>query len=70
MRPHAGVTVLLCAPVVDAVMEGKRVVGIVVDTPKGLRTVRAKVVVDATGDGRVAMASGAECTVAGEDGRS
>ena len=63
----AGVTVLLCAPVVDAVMEGRRIVGIVVDTPKGLRNVRAKVVVDATGDGRVAMASGAVCKI-GRDG--
>ena len=63
----AGVTVLLCAPVVDAVMEGNRIVGIVVDTPKGLRNVRAKVVIDATGDGRVAMASGAECKI-GRDG--
>ena len=63
----AGVTVLLCAPVVDAVMEGNRIVGIVVDTPKGLRNIRAKVVIDATGDGRVAMASGAECKI-GRDG--
>ena len=44
----AGVTVLLCAPVVDAQMEGTRVTGLTVDTPKGLRTIRAKVVVDAT----------------------
>ena len=63
----AGVTVLLCTSVVDAVMEGKRIVGIVVDTPKGLRNIRAKVVIDATGDGRVAMASGAEFRV-GRDG--
>ena len=63
----AGVTVLLCAPVIDAVMEGNRIVGIVVDTPKGLRNVRAKVVIDATGDGRVAMASGAVCKI-GRDG--
>ena len=31
----AGVTVILCASVVDAVMEGRRIVGLVVDTPKG-----------------------------------
>lgn len=55
----AGVTVLLCAPVVDAVMEGSRVAGAVVDTPKGLRKIRARAVVDATGDGRVATAAGA-----------
>ena len=59
----AGVTVLLCAPAVDAVMDGKRIQGVVVDTPKGLRTIRARVVVDATGDGRVAMEAGAECKI-------
>ena len=63
----AGVTVLLCAPVVDAVLEGNRVTGVIVDTPKGLRRIAAKVIVDATGDGRVAMAAGAECRV-GRDG--
>ena len=59
----AGVTVLLCASVVDAVMDGNRVRGLVVDTPKGLRTISAKVVVDATGDGRVATAAGATVRV-------
>ena len=59
----AGVTVLLCAPVVDAQMEGPRVTGLTVDTPKGLRIIRAKVVVDATGDGRVATAAGAEVKI-------
>jgi len=56
----AGVTVLLCAPAVDAVMEGGRVAGVVVDTPAGPRRIVAKAVVDATGDGRVAAAAGAE----------
>ena len=59
----AGVTVLLCASVVDAVMDGNCVRGLVVDTPKGLRTIAAKVVVDATGDGRVATAAGATVRV-------
>ncbi len=56
----AGVSVLLCASVVDAVMDGNRVVGLVVDTPKGLRRISAKAFVDATGDGRVAASAGAE----------
>ena len=64
---EAGVTVLLCAPVVDAVLDGNRVAGLLVDTPKGLRTISAKVVVDATGDGRVAAAAGAEFRI-GRDG--
>ncbi len=59
----AGVTVLLCASVVDAVMDGNCVRGLVVDTPKGLRTISARVVVDATGDGRVATAAGATVRV-------
>ena len=59
----AGVTVLLCSSVVDAVMDGNRVRGLVVDTPKGLRTISARVVIDATGDGRVAMAAGATVKV-------
>jgi len=59
----AGVTVLLCSSVVDAVMGGNRVRGLVVDTPKGLRTISSKVVVDATGDGRVAMAAGASVKI-------
>ena len=63
----AGVTVLLCAPVIDAILEGNRVAGVVIDTPQGLRRIDAKVVIDATGDGRVAMAAGAEYRV-GRDG--
>ncbi len=63
----AGVTVLLCAPVVDAIMDGNRIAGVVVDTPQGLRRISAKVVVDATGDGRVAVAAGAEFRI-GRDG--
>ena len=59
----AGVTVLLCSSVVDVVMDGNCVRGLVVDTPKGLRTISAKVVVDATGDGRVAMSAGAEVKI-------
>ena len=60
---EAGVTVLLCAPVLDAQMEGQRVTGLTIDTPNGLRTIHAKVVVDATGDGRVATAAGAEVKI-------
>lgn len=55
----AGVGILLCASAVDALKTGDRVVGVVVDTPKGLRTIYAKVVIDATGDGRIAAAAGA-----------
>ena len=57
----AGVGILLGSSVVDVLKEGTRVTGVVIDTPKGLKTILAKVVVDATGDGRVALA--AEATI-------
>ena len=63
----AGVTVLLCAPVIDCLKDGDRVTGLVVDTPSGVRTIKAKTVIDATGDGRVAVAAGAEVKL-GRDG--
>ena len=62
----AGVALLLCAPVIDAKMDGRRVTGLVIDTPKGQRTILAKVVVDATGDGRGAAAAGAEVKIGRE----
>ena len=63
MCADAGVTVLLCASVIDSLMEGNRITGLVIDTPSGLRTIKAKVVIDATGDGRVAVACGAETKI-------
>ena len=81
----AGVTVLLCAPVIDVVKNGesgvppvlngqaarspscRRITGVVVDTPNGPLEIRAKAVVDATGDGRVATEAGAKFRI-GRDG--
>lgn len=60
---EADVRVLLCASVIDCLMDGNRVTGLVIDTPGGVKTVKAKVVIDATGDGRVAFAAGAETKV-------
>ncbi|MHC4201775.1 MAG: FAD-dependent oxidoreductase [Planctomycetota bacterium] len=45
---------------VDAVMEGSRLAGVVVATKEGLAVVRAKAVVDCTGDADVAFFAGAE----------
>jgi hypothetical protein len=45
-------------PVVDAVMEGARVVGAVISTKQGLAKVRAKAVVDASGDADLAHFAG------------
>lgn len=45
---------------VDAVVENNRVAGVVVATKQGLATIRAKAVVDCTGDADVAYFAGAE----------
>jgi ribulose 1,5-bisphosphate synthetase/thiazole synthase len=47
----------------DAVVEGNRVTGVVVATKRGLQTIRAKVVVDCTGDADVAFYAGAETMI-------
>ena len=60
---EAGVTILLCCSVVDVEKRGNRVTGLVVDTPKGLRTIVADVVIDASGDGRAAWSAGAETVI-------
>lgn len=56
----AGVPYLLQLRAVDTVVEGGRVTGVIVATKRGLMTIRAKAVVDATGDGDVAFFAGAE----------
>lgn len=47
----------------DAVVENNRVTGIVIATKRGLQTIRAKVVVDCTGDADVAFYAGAETMI-------
>jgi len=63
----AGCRYLLHSRVADAMVQGGRVHGAVVATKEGLLKVRAKVVVDATGDADVAYFSGAE-TMKGREG--
>ena len=53
---EAGADVLLHADVLGPVMEGSRVTGVRVQCAEGERTFRAKVVIDATGNGVVAAA--------------
>jgi ribulose 1,5-bisphosphate synthetase/thiazole synthase len=48
------------AQVVDACLDGGRVAGVVVATKQGLAEVRAKVIVDCTGDADVAFFAGAQ----------
>jgi ribulose 1,5-bisphosphate synthetase/thiazole synthase len=47
----------------DAVIENNRVAGVVVATKQGLQTIRAKVVVDCSGDADVAFYAGAETMI-------
>jgi succinate dehydrogenase/fumarate reductase flavoprotein subunit len=56
----AGARYLVHARAVEAVVERNRITGVVLGTKRGLMTVRAKVVVDCTGDADVAYYAGAE----------
>ena len=55
---EAGADVLLHADVLGPTMEGNRVTGVRVQCAEGERTFKAKVVIDATGNGVVAAAAG------------
>jgi hypothetical protein len=56
---QAGVRVLLHTLVVDAVRDGSRVEGIVVESKSGHGVLRGSVVIDCSGDGDVAAVAGA-----------
>lgn len=67
---EAGCHYRLYSPVTDAIMDGNAVRGVVVQGKEGPQCFRARVVVDATGDGDVAYRAGAEMMVGREeDGR-
>ena len=60
MLQQAGVEILNYTWIVDTIMEGKRVRGVVIQNKSGRQAILAKTVVDATGDADVAAAAGAE----------
>ncbi len=60
MIREAGVNVLLHCWATNAIMDGNTVKGVVFESKAGCHAVRAKVVIDATGDGDVFGAAGAE----------
>lgn len=67
---ESGVYVYLQTAVADVIKEEKRVTGLKVCTPTGLAELRARVVVDSTGDGFVAALSGAPFEIGREsDGK-
>jgi succinate dehydrogenase/fumarate reductase flavoprotein subunit len=63
----AGVKYLVHTRAVDAMVERNRVTGVVIATKRGLMSVRAKVVVDCSGDADVAYFAGAETMTDSKD---
>jgi predicted nucleic acid-binding protein len=59
MMQESGVQCLFNTYAADPIMEGNRVVGLTVETKAGTQAIRAKVVIDATGDADVAARAGA-----------
>jgi hypothetical protein len=60
MIVEAGIDVFLHSWVVDAVMDGKRIGGVVFQSKTGRQAILAKQVIDTTGDGDIFAAAGAE----------
>lgn len=60
MLREAGVDILLHSWVTNAIMDGDAIRGVLFESKSGCLAVRAKVVVDASGDGDVCDAAGAE----------
>jgi len=60
MIAESGATVLLHSWATDVVMEGNAIRGVVFESKAGRQAILAKVVVDATGDGDIFAAAGAE----------
>jgi hypothetical protein len=60
LAERAGVRVMLHTHVVDALREGDRIAGVVVEHKAGRQEIRAGVTIDCTGDGDVAARGGAD----------
>lgn len=60
MLREAGVEILLHSWVTNAIMDGKSVKGVILESKAGCHAITSKVVVDASGDGDVYAAAGAE----------
>jgi hypothetical protein len=60
MMQESGVQLLLNTWASDPIMDGKSVTGLIVENKSGTQAIKAKVVVDATGDADVAFRAGAQ----------
>jgi hypothetical protein len=56
---NSGAGILWNSLVVGAIMEEKKVIGVVVSTPQGVAAIKCKILIDATGDGDIAAFAGA-----------
>jgi len=63
----AGVDVRFFTRVIDAEVEGKKVIGALISNVEGYKFIHAKAYVDATGDAALSALCGADCKVAGID---
>ncbi len=70
MIADAGVKLWLNLPVVDVICNDGKIEAIVVSTKNGLKAIRGKVFVDATGDGNICAWAGADFEVGDERGRT
>ncbi len=61
MMEEAGVQVLLHTMVVDTIMEGSTIKGVIIEGKSGREAIIANVVIDTTGDADVAARAGADC---------
>ncbi len=66
LAQQAGVQILYHSLVLDALVESGRVTGVIAGSKAGLGLIRAKIVVDASGDADVAARAGAPFEMAGE----
>jgi hypothetical protein len=64
---NAGVEIRYFTKVIDAEADGHRVDGAIISNIEGLRYIRAKAFIDATGDAVLAAACGVPCKIAGRD---
>lgn len=60
MLEEAGVSILLHTQAAAVTMDGDRITGVIIESKSGREAIRAKVVIDTTGDGDVAAMAGAE----------
>ena len=63
------VKVLLGCPVVDVITDENKISGIIVGTQSGLKSISAKIIIDATGDGVVSYLAGAPTEMGRDDGK-